>query len=175
MSEVSSWNETDNSNTAAPPDGWPEFMNPSDVNNCARAMMGAIKRWYNTVSAGIANALPLSGGALTGPLTVPGLTSTGQYRCGFRCCRQVATLTAVDTVFARNAASIACDVTAGTSNMSAVNTIYTATSASIGKTSLLPHPSAHRQFMPTLNCPRAATLDVAGGGYTLARSPQPAM
>jgi len=76
MSEVSSWNETDNSNTAAPPDGWPEFMNPSDVNNCARMMMGAIKRWYNTVSAGIANALPLSGGTLTGPLVAPGITST---------------------------------------------------------------------------------------------------
>ena len=82
MSEVSSWSETDESNTAAPPNGWPEFMIPSDVNNCARAMMGAIKRWYNTVSAGIANALPLSGGTMTGPLVAPSITSTGNIAAG---------------------------------------------------------------------------------------------
>jgi endosialidase-like protein len=77
MSEVSSWSETDASNNLTPPDGWPEGMQPSGVNNCGRMMMGSIKRWYNTVSAGIANCLPLSGGTLTGPLIAPQLTSTG--------------------------------------------------------------------------------------------------
>jgi hypothetical protein len=77
MSEVSSWSNTDAGNNLTPPDGWPEGMQPSGVNDCGRMMMGAIKRWYDTVTAGIANALPLSGGTLTGPLTVPGLTSTG--------------------------------------------------------------------------------------------------
>jgi hypothetical protein len=42
----SNWSETDASNSAAPPNGWPEGMFPSDVNNSARAMMGALKRWY---------------------------------------------------------------------------------------------------------------------------------
>ena len=76
MSEVSSWSVTDASNNLTPPDGWPEGMQPSGVNDCGRMMMGAIKRWYDTVTAGIANALPLSGGTLTGPLQVPSLHST---------------------------------------------------------------------------------------------------
>jgi hypothetical protein len=47
MSDVSAWSATDASNTAATPDGWPEGQPPSSVNDCARAMMGAIKRWYD--------------------------------------------------------------------------------------------------------------------------------
>src|SRR5580765_5239418 len=77
MSEVSSWSATDASNNLTPPDGWPEGMQPSGVNNVGRMMMGAIARWYATVSAGIANALPLSGGTLTGPLVATQITSTG--------------------------------------------------------------------------------------------------
>jgi len=77
MSEVSSWSNTDAGNNLTPPDGWPEGMQPSGVNDVGRMMMGAIKRWYDTVTTGIANCLPLSGGTLTGPLVVPGLTSTG--------------------------------------------------------------------------------------------------
>ena len=76
MSEVSSWSNTDAGNNLTPPDGWPEGMQPSGVNDVGRMMMGAIKRWYDTVTAGIANALPLSGGTLTGPLTAPGIHST---------------------------------------------------------------------------------------------------
>ncbi len=44
---ASNWNEDDASNNAPAPDGWPEGMPPSGVNNAARAMMGAIKRWYD--------------------------------------------------------------------------------------------------------------------------------
>lgn len=72
MSEVSSWSNTDAGNNLTPPDGWPEGMQPSGVNDCGRMMMGAIKRWYDTVTAGIANCLPLSGGTLTGALVVNG-------------------------------------------------------------------------------------------------------
>jgi hypothetical protein len=43
----SNWSETDASNNAAVPNGWPEGMQPSGVNNTARADRGAIKRWYN--------------------------------------------------------------------------------------------------------------------------------
>ncbi|HXI77209.1 MAG TPA: hypothetical protein VNH21_08725, partial [Steroidobacteraceae bacterium] len=77
MSEVSSWSNTDAGNNLTPPDGWPEGMQPSGVNDVGRMMMGAIKRWYDTVTAGIANCLPLSGGTLTGNLVVPFLQSNG--------------------------------------------------------------------------------------------------
>ena len=44
---ASTWTEDDNANTAAAPDGAPEGMAPSGVNNVLRAHQGAIKRWYN--------------------------------------------------------------------------------------------------------------------------------
>ena len=54
------------------------------VNNCARAMMGAIRRWYDTVTAqlailtsSLANYLPLSGGTLTGTLSAPAYQLSG--------------------------------------------------------------------------------------------------
>jgi len=43
----SNHNATDASNTTASPDGMPEGMNPSGVNDWARAFIGAVKRWYN--------------------------------------------------------------------------------------------------------------------------------
>jgi hypothetical protein len=43
----SNWSETDASNDTAAPDGFPEGMAPSGVNNAARMMMGAIKRWWD--------------------------------------------------------------------------------------------------------------------------------
>jgi hypothetical protein len=54
----SSWAESDASNTAAPPNGWPENQAPSTVNDCARMMMGAIKRFWNRI-----NPVAASGGA----------------------------------------------------------------------------------------------------------------
>lgn len=45
------WSETDASNNAAVPNGWPEGMNPSDVNNAARANMGAEKRFWNRTNS----------------------------------------------------------------------------------------------------------------------------
>jgi hypothetical protein len=41
------WNEADASNNTAAPDGAPEGMAPSGVNDTMRADRGAIKRWYN--------------------------------------------------------------------------------------------------------------------------------
>jgi Chaperone of endosialidase len=54
MADISEWDPADEANTDAPPNGWPEFMQPSAVNNCARAMMGAVRRWYDTVTSQIA-------------------------------------------------------------------------------------------------------------------------
>lgn len=44
---ASNWNEADASNSTAAPDGWPEGMAPSGVNDSGRAMMAATKRWYD--------------------------------------------------------------------------------------------------------------------------------
>src|SRR5258706_15982285 len=41
-----SWSETDASNNAAPPAGWPAGMFPNQVEPTAQAMMGALKRWW---------------------------------------------------------------------------------------------------------------------------------
>ena len=61
MSDVNSWNTVDASNNATPPDGFPENMNYSQVNNSARAVMGAIKRYHDDLggslaAGGVANA-----------------------------------------------------------------------------------------------------------------------
>jgi cytoskeletal protein CcmA (bactofilin family) len=78
MGDISTWSPVDESNTAAVPNGWPEGQATNTVNNCARAMMGAVRRWYDTVTAqlasltsSLANYLPLSGGTLTGSLSAP--------------------------------------------------------------------------------------------------------
>jgi microcystin-dependent protein len=44
---ASNWSETDASNNTPAPDGAPEGMFPSGVNDTIRAMMGATKRWYD--------------------------------------------------------------------------------------------------------------------------------
>lgn len=78
--DVEFWSATDESNTAAPPNGWPEFMMPSGVNNCGRMMMGAIKRMYDRNISGeiVLPYLRLSGGSLSGGLGISGgLTASG--------------------------------------------------------------------------------------------------
>jgi hypothetical protein len=47
MSDISTWSTTATNNNAAPPDGFPEGMAPSAVNNSCREMMAAIKRWVD--------------------------------------------------------------------------------------------------------------------------------
>lgn len=44
---ASTWNENDPQNNTTPPAGWPEGQMPSTVNDCARMMMGGLKRWWN--------------------------------------------------------------------------------------------------------------------------------
>ena len=46
MSDLKNWADNANLNTASCPDGWPEGMPPSDVNNSAREMMAALRRSY---------------------------------------------------------------------------------------------------------------------------------
>ncbi len=62
----STWSETDASNNSLAPEGWRSgVMTPSQVEPTARAMMGAIKRFYNHInstvtSGGSANAQTLT-------------------------------------------------------------------------------------------------------------------
>ncbi len=46
MSDIKDWSNTAASNNATPPDGFPEGMNPSDVNNAAREVMAAVRRQH---------------------------------------------------------------------------------------------------------------------------------
>lgn len=80
MSDVSAWSPLDESNTAPPPDGWPEFMLPSAVNNTGRMMMGAVRRLYDKQVDGtlVLPYLKLSGGGtVTGNVGVSGTLTAG--------------------------------------------------------------------------------------------------
>lgn len=65
MSNVSQWNTTAASNNTASPDGWPEGMSPSGVNDSARENMAALAKVYqdqdgSLVTAGTGTAYTLS-------------------------------------------------------------------------------------------------------------------
>ncbi|HXI75746.1 MAG TPA: tail fiber domain-containing protein [Steroidobacteraceae bacterium] len=51
MTDPNTWSPIDDSNNQSSPDGWPEGMMPSGVNNSARAMMGGLRRWYERANA----------------------------------------------------------------------------------------------------------------------------
>jgi hypothetical protein len=69
---ASNWNENDSSNNTPAPDGAPEGMFPSGVNDTIRAVMGALKRFFNwqssKVTAGTSTAYALSYGVAPGAL-----------------------------------------------------------------------------------------------------------
>lgn len=46
MTDIREWSTTAASNNDASPDGFPEGMAPSGVNNSAREVMAAVRRWY---------------------------------------------------------------------------------------------------------------------------------
>jgi hypothetical protein len=53
--QTSTWSETAASNNSATPNGWPEGMSYSAVNDCAREMMTALKRDWNRAHATVAS------------------------------------------------------------------------------------------------------------------------
>ncbi len=79
---AANWNEDDNANTTAAPDGAPEGMAPSGVNNVLRAHQGAIKRWWGwsipKTTAGSGTAYTLSYAVAPGAL-VDGMTHLVQF------------------------------------------------------------------------------------------------
>jgi microcystin-dependent protein len=79
---ASNWSETDASNSQPSPDGAPEGMFPSGVNDTIRAVMGAVKRWFNwsspKITGGSATAYTLTYGVAPGAL-VDGMTYLVQF------------------------------------------------------------------------------------------------
>jgi hypothetical protein len=71
---TSDWSEVDASNNAMPPAGFPEGMFPSDLNNSARAVMGAVKRWYGKINPTLTTG---------GTTTAYTLTSAGQAEAAY--------------------------------------------------------------------------------------------
>lgn len=57
MSAIESWSTSAASNNSTSPDGFPENMAPSGVNNSAREVMASLKAWHDKVTS-----LPLIGG-----------------------------------------------------------------------------------------------------------------
>lgn len=79
---ASNWNEDDNANTTAAPDGAPEGMAPSGVNNVLRAHQGAVKRFVVSsipkTTGGSGAAYTLSYAVAPGAL-VDGMTHLVQF------------------------------------------------------------------------------------------------
>lgn len=79
---AANWNEDDNANTTAAPDGAPEGMAPSGVNNVLRAHQGAMKRFYSwtipKITAGSGTAYTLSYAVPPGALA-DGMTHLVQF------------------------------------------------------------------------------------------------
>ena len=60
LSDNTNWFETDASNNKAPPNGWPEGMMPSGVNDTARGDKGALKRFWDRINP-VQTIAPASG------------------------------------------------------------------------------------------------------------------
>lgn len=56
MSNLSAWSTTAGNNNASPPNGWPENMARSAVNDAAREMMAAIAKFYQDLDGGLVTA-----------------------------------------------------------------------------------------------------------------------
>ena len=79
---ASNWNESDTLNNTPAPDGAPEGMAPSGVDDTIRAVMGALKRWFNwsspKITGGSVTAYTLTYGVVPGAL-VDGMTHLVQF------------------------------------------------------------------------------------------------
>ena len=63
ISDNTNWSQLDASNNKASPNGWPEGMMPSGVNDAARGDKGALKRFWDRANP--VQAIALSGGVYT--------------------------------------------------------------------------------------------------------------
>lgn len=64
MGSLNDWDVTDANNNDTPPDGWPENMNYSEVNNTGRAVQGTLKRFFSDINGS------LNGGGIADVYTI---------------------------------------------------------------------------------------------------------
>src|SRR5918995_1027162 len=138
---AANWSEDDNANTAAAPDGAPEGMAPSGVNNVLRAHQGALKRFYSWTipknTGGSATAFTLSYAVAPGAL-VNGMTHLVQFHAvnGTAATLNVNSLGATPLHYhaagggQTNAASVSGSISGGTAGSLSVNGITDVDSAS---------------------------------------------
>lgn len=90
MSEIQTtdWDSTAANNNQTPPNGWPEGQAPSTVNDCARELMAAVKRWFTRVMGLTdAGALVSSAGTSTAITVTYDVAPASLYtglECGFK-------------------------------------------------------------------------------------------
>lgn len=90
MSNISAWSETAANNNAAAPNGFPEGMAPSGVNDGCREIMGAVRRW--TDDGGWHNWGDTCNYNSATSFVITGVDATARYHTGRRI-RAVGTVT----------------------------------------------------------------------------------
>jgi hypothetical protein len=138
MADISAWSPVDESNTAAPPNGWPENMQVSGINNCARAMMGAVRRFYDKLNDGsfVFNSItcgPINStgnihtaGTITSDLSITGGTvnSTGNMSAaGTLTCGPITSTGSITCGPITSTGSITCGPINSTGNIHTAGTI----------------------------------------------------
>src|SRR5262245_5053689 len=80
MSNVSTWSKVAGNNNSSPPNGWPEGMARSAVNDTAREGMAAVAKWYqdtqgSLLSAGTSTAYTLTTNSVHTTLSAQAIVS----------------------------------------------------------------------------------------------------
>jgi hypothetical protein len=78
--QTTDWNEVAASNNVTPPAGWPEGQAPSTVNDCAREMMGALKRDWDRNHATVTSGGTSSAFTLTYTVAPPAYVNGLSFR-----------------------------------------------------------------------------------------------
>lgn len=78
--EIFDWDSTAGGNGFAAPDGFPEGMNYSDVNNAAREIMAVLNRWYRDTSGQLVTAGTGTAYTLTAARTLSGYADGQMFR-----------------------------------------------------------------------------------------------
>lgn len=79
MAEINDWDSTANSNNSASPDGFPEGMAPSGVNDSARNMMAQMKRFWQRINGTQTTTGSTSTLCLSYSITPSALINGAQY------------------------------------------------------------------------------------------------
>jgi len=93
-----SWSEVDASNNVASPSGFPEGMAPSGVNDSARALMGAVRRWYDRINATVTSGGTQNAQTLTYAVATTAYVKGDTYRFIAQFTNTAATTIAVDAL-----------------------------------------------------------------------------